>query len=162
MANSSTPRSVSSICGPRYYDPSTGRFNRLDPFFGNLSDPQSLHKYLYTHADPVNGIDLSLGSCISAIGTGMRIAGTGAAIGVGINAIRNIAIGQAWHENWIHSAIGGAIMLPLISVSPLAGLALAGLGLMDSFQVVTGVFNDPKSTWDQKSAAGLYALEPVS
>ncbi|MGL6196748.1 MAG: RHS repeat domain-containing protein [Thermoguttaceae bacterium] len=41
----------------RYYDPSTGRFNRLDPFFGNLSDPQSLHKYLYTHGDPVNGID---------------------------------------------------------------------------------------------------------
>jgi RHS repeat-associated protein len=41
----------------RYYDPTTGRFNRLDPFFGNVNDPQSLHKYLYTHADPVNGID---------------------------------------------------------------------------------------------------------
>jgi RHS repeat-associated protein len=43
----------------RYYNPVTGRFNRLDPFFGNLNDPQSLHKYLYTHADPVNGIDPS-------------------------------------------------------------------------------------------------------
>jgi RHS repeat-associated protein len=43
----------------RYYDPATGRFNRLDPFFGNLNDPQSFHKYLYTHADPVNGIDPS-------------------------------------------------------------------------------------------------------
>jgi RHS repeat-associated protein len=43
----------------RYYDPATGRFNRLDPFFGNVSDPQSLHKYLYTHADPMNGIDPS-------------------------------------------------------------------------------------------------------
>jgi RHS repeat-associated protein len=41
----------------RYYDPATGRFNRLDPFFGNLDAPQSLHKYLYTHANPVNGID---------------------------------------------------------------------------------------------------------
>jgi RHS repeat-associated protein len=41
----------------RYYDSATGRFNRLDPFFGNLNDPLSLHKYLYTHADPVNGID---------------------------------------------------------------------------------------------------------
>jgi RHS repeat-associated protein len=41
----------------RYYDPATGRFNRLDPFFGNLTDPQSLLKYLYTHADPVNGVD---------------------------------------------------------------------------------------------------------
>jgi RHS repeat-associated protein len=43
----------------RYYDPATGRFNRLDPFFGHLNDPQSLHKYLYTHNDPVNGIDPS-------------------------------------------------------------------------------------------------------
>ncbi|MDR2439739.1 MAG: RHS repeat-associated core domain-containing protein, partial [Planctomycetaceae bacterium] len=41
----------------RYYDPVTGRFNRLDPFFGNLNDPQSLHKYLYCHADSINGID---------------------------------------------------------------------------------------------------------
>ena len=41
----------------RWYDPNTGRFNRLDPFSGNLSDPQSLHKYLYTHGDPVNGWD---------------------------------------------------------------------------------------------------------
>jgi RHS repeat-associated protein len=43
----------------RYYDPATGRFNRLDPFFGNLNDPLSLHKYLYTHADPIQGVDPS-------------------------------------------------------------------------------------------------------
>ena len=43
----------------RYYDPVTGRFNRVDPFAGNFSDPQSLHKYLYTHANPVMGIDPS-------------------------------------------------------------------------------------------------------
>ncbi|QDU80100.1 hypothetical protein Pla110_18220 [Polystyrenella longa] len=41
----------------RYYNALTGGFNRVDPFFGNLDDPQSLHKYLYTHGDPVNGID---------------------------------------------------------------------------------------------------------
>jgi len=43
----------------RYYDPKVGRFNRLDPFFGNLSDPQSLHKYTYCHGDPVNFTDPS-------------------------------------------------------------------------------------------------------
>jgi RHS repeat-associated protein len=43
----------------RYYDPVAGRFNRLDPFFGNPKDPQSLHKYLYTHADPISGFDPS-------------------------------------------------------------------------------------------------------
>ncbi len=41
----------------RYYDPATGRFNRLDPFFGNLNDPQSLHNYLYCHADPIKFTD---------------------------------------------------------------------------------------------------------
>jgi len=41
----------------RWYDSQTGRFNSLDPFFGNLQDPQSLHKYLYTEADSINGVD---------------------------------------------------------------------------------------------------------
>ncbi len=41
----------------RHYDPSVGRFTRMDPFAGNIQDPQSLHKYLYCHGDPVNGID---------------------------------------------------------------------------------------------------------
>ena len=57
----------------RWYDPNTGRFNRLDPFFGNLSDPQSFHKYLYTHADPVNGWDFTGWSLI--VGNMMAIAG---------------------------------------------------------------------------------------
>jgi hypothetical protein len=29
----------------------------MDPYAGNTSDPQSLHKYLYCHANPVNNID---------------------------------------------------------------------------------------------------------
>ncbi len=41
----------------RYYDVASGTFNRLDPFAGNMQDPQSLHKYLYVHGDPVQGID---------------------------------------------------------------------------------------------------------
>ena len=43
----------------RYYDANSGRFNRLDPFAGNSDDPQSLHKYAYCHADPINRIDPS-------------------------------------------------------------------------------------------------------
>jgi RHS repeat-associated protein len=41
----------------RFYDATTGRFNRLDPFAGNSSDPQSFHKYAYVHGDPIQGID---------------------------------------------------------------------------------------------------------
>ncbi len=39
------------------YEPTTGRFSTLDPFFGNLNNPQSFHKYAYVHGDPVNNID---------------------------------------------------------------------------------------------------------
>ena len=50
----------------RWYDPSSGRFTSLDPFAGNNEDPQSLHKYLYCHANPVNNVDPS-GKCIDGI-----------------------------------------------------------------------------------------------
>ncbi len=43
----------------RYYNPLTGLFNQIDPFAGSPQDPQSLHKYLYCHANPVNNIDSS-------------------------------------------------------------------------------------------------------
>ena len=41
----------------RWYDPASGRFKRLDPFAGNMQDPQSLHKYAYVHGDPIMGAD---------------------------------------------------------------------------------------------------------
>lgn len=43
--------------GARYYDSTTGRFISLDPWEGDLSDPQSLNKYTYTLNNPVNFID---------------------------------------------------------------------------------------------------------
>ncbi|MDR0610181.1 MAG: HNH endonuclease, partial [Planctomycetaceae bacterium] len=57
----------------RYYDPATGRFNRLDPFFGDVSDPKSLHKYTYTHGDPVNMTDPSGLFGVGGIGVSMSI-----------------------------------------------------------------------------------------
>ncbi len=42
-----------------YYNPSNGLFNRVDPYAGNKQDPQSLHKYLYAHNNPINSIDPS-------------------------------------------------------------------------------------------------------
>jgi RHS repeat-associated protein len=52
----------------RYYNPSNGRFNQTDPFAGNPSDPQSLHKYLYAHCNPVNMNDPSGLSDVFSIG----------------------------------------------------------------------------------------------
>ncbi|MAE67841.1 MAG: hypothetical protein CMJ18_26605 [Phycisphaeraceae bacterium] len=43
----------------RYYDVRSGRFNRVDPFSGNIVDPKSFQKYIYAYADPINLIDPS-------------------------------------------------------------------------------------------------------
>ncbi|NET09818.1 MAG: hypothetical protein F6K16_34985, partial [Symploca sp. SIO2B6] len=43
----------------RFYDQSSGRFLRKDVYEGNTGQPLSLHKYMYVHADPVNGTDPS-------------------------------------------------------------------------------------------------------
>ncbi|CAN0358333.1 unnamed protein product, partial [Ectocarpus sp. 4 AP-2014] len=66
----------------RPYDFKTGRFFRVDDYAGSSQDPQSFHKYLYTHADPVNGRDpsglVTLKSLLTTVGT---IAKTTAFIG---------------------------------------------------------------------------------
>lgn len=72
----------------RHYDTANGRFNRLDPFAGNNSDPQSLHKYAYVHSDPVNNIDPSGRSLVQQLSV---TAGWGA-----IAAILLPAVGQAF------------------------------------------------------------------
>ena len=36
----------------RYYDSEIGRFNRHDPFRGDIDTPLSLHRYLYANANP--------------------------------------------------------------------------------------------------------------
>jgi RHS repeat-associated protein len=92
----------------RYYDPATGRFNRLDPFFGNLNDPQSLHKYLYTHGNPINGIDpsglMAMAMSIGGLGFGAGgetkynagVMATGTRV---ISTLRNV-------ETFVNGALG--------------------------------------------------------
>ena len=43
----------------RYFNPLTGRFVTRDTYDGEISDPSTLHKYLYSEADPVNRLDRS-------------------------------------------------------------------------------------------------------
>jgi RHS repeat-associated protein len=54
----------------RYLNVSTGRFWTVDSFEGNDQDPSSLHKYLYSGADPIDhadpsGKDFSLGEVLA-------------------------------------------------------------------------------------------------
>jgi hypothetical protein len=41
----------------RFYDAQSGRFLRKDNYQGRQSEPLTLHKYSYTHNNPVNGTD---------------------------------------------------------------------------------------------------------
>lgn len=43
----------------RHYNADRGRFVSMDPYPGVITDPISLHKYLYANADPVNFMDPS-------------------------------------------------------------------------------------------------------
>ena len=43
----------------RYINPSTGTFTGMDSYAGNISDPDTLHKYLYANGNPVKYVDPS-------------------------------------------------------------------------------------------------------
>ncbi len=60
----------------RHYNQANGQFTSLDPYSGNPHDPQSLHKYAYCHADPVNGIDPSGEMTIGSLNMATLIQGT--------------------------------------------------------------------------------------
>ena len=74
------------------------RFLSLDPFAGNNSDPLSLHKYLYAHADTVNNIDptglRSLGELNVSVAIGNVLANLSARAAVfALNHTRLVAAG---------------------------------------------------------------------
>ncbi len=51
----------------RWYNPQSGRFNRLDPYAGNQESPLSFHKYAYGHGNPVSFVDPSGNSILAAV-----------------------------------------------------------------------------------------------
>lgn len=98
----------------RYYDAASGRFNRLDPYFGSQTNPLSFHKYQYTHGNPISGIDPSglitfneslvvagtttalgaiVGAALAPEGQAARFAVTGAVAGLQLGVGISVAIG---------------------------------------------------------------------
>ncbi len=122
----------------RYFDASTGRFNRLDPFFGSLTEPQSFHKYLYTHADPVNGADP----------TGKFLIGLGIAVGIGIllggifggiSACWNgCTSGEFWNGVGTGALLGGlGGLIGFLTFAGFAAVAGMFMGSLATFWIAT-------------------------
>ena len=60
----------------RYYNPSNGRFPTMETYQGRVGEAQTLHKYLYVHADPVNNIDPSGNVSLASVGTLINVSTT--------------------------------------------------------------------------------------
>jgi RHS repeat-associated protein len=79
----------------RWYDQASGRFNRVDPFAGEASVPQSLHKYLFARGDPATGSDPK-GEAVHWVITTLL---AGAVLGVTFAVAENIA-GGTLQQQW--------------------------------------------------------------
>lgn len=138
----------------RWYDQSTGRFNRLDPFTGNPSDPFSFNKYGFGHANPVINTDptgeFSLGGLSARIGIGATIGAFGA---VGFNAIRNYAIGLPLFHGWKQAFLTGALIGGVGVISPWLFYAVSTYAVADSLAVAIDTIQDPNASWGQVAAA---------
>ena len=68
----------------RYMDPATGTFTTMDTYGGSLSDPMSLHKYLFANSNPVMYSDpsghFSLNDMVVAMGISAILSAADSAI----------------------------------------------------------------------------------
>jgi RHS repeat-associated protein len=142
----------------RYYDLATGRFNRVDPFFGNLRDPQSFHKYLYTHADPVNATDptgretltsLMVGTTIQAIGVA---AVAGAVIAEYSYFVHTPA--EEWSVTGALASIGTGAALGAFGATTIGAATFIFMGFYSAIQV----WRDPNATPTEKVLASVDVL----
>lgn len=102
----------------RPYNPNIAGFLRLDDFAGNRQDPQSLHKYLYTHGDPVNGIDPS-GEAAFAVSLGVGFANLLAALPISLH-LRQV--------NWEYVGLGAATAIGGIAAIEITRIAISIYG----------------------------------
>jgi RHS repeat-associated protein len=94
--------------GNRYYDSTSGRWTQADILSGNLSNPQSLNRYVYAGDDPVNNVDPSgknFLTDLAAFGIGLIAVGLGIATG-GLFPLALGIIGLAFGGNGLACDLG--------------------------------------------------------
>lgn len=110
----------------------------MDPFAGDSQDPQSLHKYLYVHGDPIQGVDPSgLQFSVAGLGVSISIGATlGGTLG-GIDAAlggQSVVVGVAQGAAFGAALGAAAYAFPAVFASKAALIAGSGLGIASAFQ----------------------------
>ncbi|MCK4790603.1 MAG: RHS repeat-associated core domain-containing protein, partial [Desulfobacteraceae bacterium] len=100
----------------RYYLPTLGIFNRMDPFQGDPFAPQSLHKYAYCYNNPVNAIDPS--GMLGIIGLTGSIALISLLSGVIAGAINKFVFGGSFSRTFVQVTAGSFLAMGMIAIYP--------------------------------------------
>ena len=105
----------------RYYDQNNGRFNRVDPFAGNNSDPQSLHKYAYCHGNPVMGIDPSGNMSMVQLMTGMTLGMSLLTLGMYyMGDFDSLNPNEKCYSKWLQLSTGGTVTATIPDIATIS------------------------------------------
>ncbi len=140
----------------RYMDPSTGTFTSMDTYSGSLSDPMSLHKYMFANSNPVMYSDpsghMTVGELMMSTAIMTIISTAASAVLAGLEYEKTCGytpdIGDA--KQWVSIGlgalkgfiIGGFSFLSLFMVYVLAFTAVECLMVAGLCAVVGGILGD--------------------
>ncbi len=162
----------------RYYSPGVGRFITRDTYQGSVHDPVSMHRYLYCHANPVNGIDPSghwfgtLTGQLFTMGIISIVAKT-LVVSVGLGAVAGGALGAYFHltqtqsfediqDSIANGALYGAILGAVLGLSWVMGPTVFAIALETTFALqfflTLRILTDSHTTAETKAATILLLI----
>lgn len=123
----------------RYYDTEDGRFNVLDTYLGDVSEPLTLNRYAYTANNPVMKIDPSGHFILTALVVGAVIGAGIGAVSSGVKSYKNQKDNGGKVDGWTvaKDALVGGVVGGLVgaaagvvgAAAAAAVTAVAGTGL---------------------------------
>ena len=125
----------------RYMDPATGTFTTMDTYGGSLSDPMSLHKYLFANSNPVmysdpSGHSTSLNEVNSVVGI-MTILASASTVVI-YNIIGDIyGADKTQPSYWIGMVV--AVILVAVLTYFTAGAFVEGIAICALGKILIGI-----------------------